>query len=175
MDHAVKRACKHHWHSGLGPRMRPLGFYVAGQAPSFFLTFGETAPTPLSTKSSASQRLKPTNPAPIFLPTPDERSDFGEGPSSDRLASNGKSSALGIGQSKSLGAELLLENSVLLLEIFDDRVLLVGDPSGQRGNEDLPGLKNDCHPEIVVLDSRNRQLFVTAGIRLFFPGFCSAE
>jgi len=51
MDHAVKRACKHHLHSGLGPRMRPLGFYSVGQAPSFFLTFGETAPTPLLSNS----------------------------------------------------------------------------------------------------------------------------
>jgi hypothetical protein len=47
MDHAVKRACKHHLLSGLGPRMHPRGFYVAGQAPSFFPTFGETTLTPL--------------------------------------------------------------------------------------------------------------------------------
>ena len=60
----------------------------------------------------------------------DERSDFGEGPSSNCLASHGKPSALSIGQSESLAPELLLEYSVFLAKIFDDRVLLTGDPAG---------------------------------------------
>jgi len=34
----------------------------------------------------------------------------------------------------------LLEDSVLLAEIFDDRILLAADPSSQGGDEDLPGL-----------------------------------
>jgi hypothetical protein len=105
----------------------------------------------------------------------DERSDFGKSAPSDKLAADGKSSALGVGQSKSFRTELLLENSVFLSEIFDDRVLLTGDPSGHCGYEDLPGLKNECHPEIVVLGDHNRQLSGTAGNRLFFPGFGSAE
>jgi hypothetical protein len=78
----------------------------------------------------------------------DERSNFGEDPSSNCSSSHGKSSALGISQS----------NSVFLLEIFDDRVLLVGDPAGQGGHEDLPGLNDDCHPEIVAICDHDRQL-----------------
>jgi len=34
----------------------------------------------------------------------------------------------------------LLENAILFAEIVDDRILLAGDPAGQGGNEDLPGL-----------------------------------
>jgi hypothetical protein len=35
----------------------------------------------------------------------------------------------------------LLENSVLLSEVFDDGILLAADPAGQGGNEDLPGVE----------------------------------
>ncbi len=80
----------------------------------------------------------------------DERSNFGESPSSNGLAAHGKSAALSVGQSKSSATELLFQDSVLLSEIFDDRILLSADPAGQGGNEDLPGLQSDCHPLIVV-------------------------
>ena len=88
----------------------------------------------------------------------DERSDFGESPSPNGLASDGKSSALIVGQPKSSASELVFEYSVFLAEILDDRILLPGDPSGQCGDEDLPRLKDDCHPGIVALGWRNRQL-----------------
>ena len=92
----------------------------------------------------------------------DERSEFGESSSTDGFPPDGKSSASSVGQSKSLGTELLLENSVFLSEILDDRVLLTADPSGHCGHEDLPGLKNNCHPEIVAIRDHNRQLSRTA-------------
>ncbi len=58
-----------------------------------------------------------------------------------------------------VGAELLLEDSVLLSEVFDDRILLTADPSGQGGNKDLPGLVDDGHRRIVPTLQDNRQLF----------------
>ncbi len=71
----------------------------------------------------------------------DERSDFGEGAAADGFAADSKTATLIVGQAESLAAELLLEDSILLTEIFDDRILLPGDPAGQGGNEDPPGLK----------------------------------
>ncbi len=44
----------------------------------------------------------------------DERSDFGEGASSDGFAPHGQSATLIIGQAETLPTELLLEDSVLL-------------------------------------------------------------
>ncbi len=52
---------------------------------------------------------------------------------------------MSVGQSKSLATKLSLEDSVLLAEVFDDRILLTGDPAGQGGNEDLPRLKDGRH------------------------------
>ena len=88
----------------------------------------------------------------------DERCDIGEGASSDSLAPHGKSSALSIGQSEFSATELLLENSVLLSEIIDDRILLAADPARKSGEEDLPGLKDGGHRLIVPTPSDNRQL-----------------
>jgi hypothetical protein len=45
-----------------------------------------------------------------------------------------------VGQPKALLSDLLLEKAILFSEIFDDRVLLVRDPSGHGGHEDLPGV-----------------------------------
>ena len=111
------------------------------------------------------------------MPTKDgvgsnERSNFGESPSPDGLAPNGKSSALMVGQSESLTTELLFENSVLFAEKFNNRILLPGDPAAQGGNQDLPRVKDNCHPRIVALGWSNRQLSNTARTQLFFPGFC---
>jgi hypothetical protein len=88
----------------------------------------------------------------------DERSDLGEDPSSNSLAPNGKSSALSIGQSKSSTTKLLLENSVFLSEVFDNRILLTSDPAGHGGNKDLPGLKNGGHPSILPTRHASEQL-----------------
>ncbi len=66
--------------------------------------------------------------------------------------------ALSVGQSKSLATKLLLEDSVLLAEVFDNRIMLTGDPAGQGGNEDLPRLKDDGHPLILPTPRANRQL-----------------
>jgi hypothetical protein len=71
---------------------------------------------------------------------------------------HGESATLIIGQSESSAAELLLEDSVFLVEILDDRILLTGDPAGQGCNEDLPGLKDDGHPRIVAERHGDRQL-----------------
>ena len=61
-----------------------------------------------------------------------------------------KLSPLIVGQSKSSATELSLQNSILLAEVLDDRILLVGDPAGQGGDEDLPRLEDDGHRLIVV-------------------------
>ncbi len=89
------------------------------------------------------------------MPTQDcvrsnERSDFRQSASSDSLAPHGKSPALIVGQPKFLATELLLEDSVLLTEVLDDRILLTTDPTGHRRNEDLPGLKDEGHSSIVA-------------------------
>ena len=88
----------------------------------------------------------------------DERSNFGESPSSNGLTPHGKSPALGLGQLESPAAELLLKDSVLLAEKFDDCILLASNPSGQGCDEDLPRLKDDCHPGIVAFGQRIGQL-----------------
>ena len=54
--------------------------------------------------------------------------------------------------------ELLPEDSILLAEKFDDRILLAADPAGHGGNEDLPRLKDGGHRVIVANRWSNRQL-----------------
>ena len=97
------------------------------------------------------------------------------GASSDGLPSNGQSPSLIVCQAESSSAELLLQNSILLAEILDNRILLTGDPAGHGGDEDLPGLKDDGHPGIVACGESIRQLSNAGRMGLFFPGFCSAE
>ena len=63
-----------------------------------------------------------------------------------------------IGQAELLATELLLENAVFFLKVFDDRILLTGDPTGHSSDEDLPGLKDGGHPSIVATPRNNRQL-----------------
>jgi hypothetical protein len=63
-----------------------------------------------------------------------------------------------IGQSEPSATELLLENTVFLLEVFDDRILLTGDPTGHSRDEDLPGVKDNGHRLIVATPRNNRQL-----------------
>ncbi len=102
----------------------------------------------------------------------DERCDFGESPSADRLAANGKPSPLGVSQSKSSSTELLLEDAVLFAEIVDDRILLAGDPTGHGGYEDLPGIEHRCHPVIVAGRVGHRSTAIDvmmSGLEL--PGF----
>jgi hypothetical protein len=105
----------------------------------------------------------------------DERSNFGEGPSSNGLAADGESASLRVGQSESSATELLLENTILLSEILDDRILLAAHPAGQGGDEDLPGLKDGGHPSIVARQWSIRQLSLAVQVGLFFPRIGSAE
>jgi hypothetical protein len=66
--------------------------------------------------------------------------------SADRvLAHYGKSSTLGVGQSKTLSSELVPENAVLFTKIVDRGVLLVGDLADHRGDQDLPEMEDRCH------------------------------
>ena len=74
------------------------------------------------------------------------------------LAPHGKSSALMIGQSEPSATELLPENAVFLLKVFDDRILLTGDPTGHSSDEDLPAVKDNGHRVIVATPRNNRQL-----------------
>jgi hypothetical protein len=76
----------------------------------------------------------------------DKRGDFGEGASANGLAPDRKPATLGIGQAKSPAAELLPENPILLSEVFNDCILLMANPAGQGGNENLPGLEHRRHP-----------------------------
>ena len=80
----------------------------------------------------------------------DERGNFGEGASANGLTSHGQSAALIVGQPESTATDLLFQDSILLAEVLDDRVLLTSDPAGHGGDEDLPRLKDDDHPEIVA-------------------------
>ena len=47
-------------------------------------------------------------------------------------------------------AQLLFQGTILLAEVLDDRILLTGDPAGEGGDEDLPGLEDGSHPSIVA-------------------------
>ncbi len=80
-----------------------------------------------------------------------------------------------IGQSEPSATELLLENAVFLLEVFDDRILLTGDPTCHSSDEDLPGLKDGGHPTIVARQRSIRQLSLAVQVGLFFPRNSSAE
>ena len=95
--------------------------------------------------------------------------------SSESLAPDGKSSALSVGQSQSSSTELLFEDSVFLTEKFDDSILLTADPTGQGGDENLPGLHSDGHPGIVARERSTRQLSLAVQVGLFFPRIGSAE
>jgi hypothetical protein len=53
----------------------------------------------------------------------------------------------------------MLEDSVFLAEIFDDRILLAANPAGHGGNEDLPGMEDGGHRPIGPTPRRNGQLF----------------
>jgi hypothetical protein len=63
-----------------------------------------------------------------------------------------------VGQSEPFVTELLLENAIILLEVFDDRILLTGDPTGHGSDEDLPGVKDNGHRVIVATLRNDRQL-----------------
>jgi hypothetical protein len=45
-----------------------------------------------------------------------------------------------IGQSESLPSKLRLQDTILLLKVFDDVLLVPIDPAGEGGEENLPGL-----------------------------------
>jgi hypothetical protein len=45
-----------------------------------------------------------------------------------------------IGQSESLPSKLRLQDTILLLKVFDDVLLVPIDPAGECGEENLPGL-----------------------------------
>jgi hypothetical protein len=46
---------------------------------------------------------------------------------------------LSVGQAKTTSTELLAEDTVLLLEVGDDILLLPGDPAGEGQQEELQG------------------------------------
>ncbi len=86
----------------------------------------------------------------------DERGDFGKGAAADSLAADSKAATLTISQAEPSSTELLLEDSILLPEVVDDRVLLTRDPSGHGGYEDLPGMEYRRHPRIVAKPETDR-------------------
>ena len=105
----------------------------------------------------------------------DERGNLGEGASPDNFAPDRKPPTLSIGQAKSSATELLPENSVLLAEVLDDRILLTGDPASQRGHENLPRLKDHGHLGIVACKLHIGQRSSTVRTGLFSPEFCPPE
>jgi hypothetical protein len=66
-----------------------------------------------------------------------ERSDFGERPSSDGFAPNREPAPLIVSQSESPAPELLLENAILFAEIVDNGVLLAPDPARECDHKNL--------------------------------------
>ena len=105
----------------------------------------------------------------------DKRRNFGEGPSPDCFAADCEPPPLIVSQLEPLATELLLEDTVLFLEIFDDCILMAADPAGHGGNKDLPRLEDGGHPLIVARQRNIRQLSLSAQVGLFFPGIGSAE
>ncbi len=105
----------------------------------------------------------------------DERSNTCEGASPDGLAADSEPATLIIGQPESSAPELLLQDAVLLSEVFNDCVLMAVDPASERGHEDLPGLEHRRHLEIVANPMADRQLSLAAQVGLFLPGIGSAE
>ena len=88
----------------------------------------------------------------------DERGNFGKGAAADGLAADSKTATLTISQTEPSLTELLLEDSILLPEVVDDRVLLARDPSGHGGYENLPWMEHCRHPLIVATSKTDRQL-----------------
>ena len=88
----------------------------------------------------------------------DERTNFGESPSPDGSPANREPAALVVGQLEPSSTELLFEDSVLLSEVVDHRILLTGYLTGHSSDEDLPGMKNNGHQLIVATPRDNRQL-----------------
>ena len=80
----------------------------------------------------------------------DDRSDVRQGTSADGLSSYSQPTSLVVGEAKSSATELLLENSILFAEVLDDRILLLRDPAGQGGDEDLPWMEHRGHSVIVA-------------------------
>ena len=85
----------------------------------------------------------------------DQRGNLGKGAPADSLAPDGKTATLVIGQPESPATELLPEDSILLTQILNYRILLAGDPSGQGRNEDLPRLNDGGHPSIAARGRSN--------------------
>jgi len=82
---------------------------------------------------------------------PAEPSSASDGPDSrscNGLASHGKASA----------TDLLFQDSILLAEVLDDRVLLTSDPARHGGDADLPGLEDSGPSSIMPTSRDNRQL-----------------
>ncbi len=57
-----------------------------------------------------------------------------------RPNNHGQTPSLVIGQSEPLPSKLLLQDTILLLKVFDDVLLVPIDPAGEGGEEDLPRL-----------------------------------
>ena len=69
---------------------------------------------------------------------------------SNGFAADGEAAALVVGQSKSSTTELLLEDTILLSEVLDARILLTADPAGKGRDKNLPGLNDGGHSLIVA-------------------------
>ena len=63
--------------------------------------------------------------------------DTRENAATEDLALRGESSALVIGEPKASPTESLLQDAVLLNEVFNDLGLVAIDPAGERGEEEL--------------------------------------
>ena len=65
------------------------------------------------------------------------RSDAGEHSPAERLALRREAAPLGVGQSESTSAELLLQDTVLFDEVLDGLGLAAVDPTGEGREEQL--------------------------------------
>jgi len=79
----------------------------------------------------------------------DERGDFTQELETNSLALHGQTSSLIIGQSEPLPSKLLLQDTILLLKVFDAVLLVPIDPAGECGEEGLLGLQVTVHTAIL--------------------------
>ena len=70
-----------------------------------------------------------------------DRSDLGEYPVAEGFSFRRQTASLGVGEAKASAPELLLQNSILFVEVLDDRTLLAADPASNCDDEDLSWTK----------------------------------
>jgi len=98
----------------------------------------------------------------LSVPTKDsvrgnKRRNLGKSASPDGLAADCKPATLIVGEPESSATELLLQDAVFFSEVFDNRILLTGDPAGHGGNKGMQRLNDGGHPSILPTQHDSEQ------------------